>query len=120
MIHLRPVPRRFGSSPGMAFATFVASTQRLRSGAMSLPVMRSLSPLAYTSAVSMKFTPASRAEATMRPDSAASVRSPNIIVPRQMGETCRPLRPRLRYSKAISYWEWIAAAIASRKVEACG
>jgi hypothetical protein len=46
----------------------------------------------------MKFTPASRAEATMRPASAASVRSPNIIVPRQMGETIRPLLPSLRYS----------------------
>jgi hypothetical protein len=44
----------------------------------------------------MKFTPASRAEAAMRPASAASVRSPNIMVPRQMGETLSPLLPRLR------------------------
>src|SRR6185312_1039203 len=102
MIHLRPVPRRLGSSfpsaPGMGLATLVASTQRSRSGAMSFPVMRSLSPFVYTSAVSMKFTPASRPAATIRPDSAASVRSPNIMVPRQMGETYRPLSPSLRYS----------------------
>src|SRR6185503_7057722 len=46
----------------------------------------------------MKLMPASRAAATMRPASALSVRSPNIIVPRQTGETFRPLRPRFRYS----------------------
>src|SRR5258706_9553635 len=46
----------------------------------------------------MKFTPASRAEATMRPASAASVRSPNIIVPRQSGETLRLLAPSFTYS----------------------
>ena len=57
--------------------------------------MRSDSPFTYTSAVSMKFTPASRAEATIRPASAASVRSPNIIVPRHSGDTMTPLLPRL-------------------------
>ena len=42
----------------------------------------------------MKLTPASNAASMMRLESAASVRSPNIIVPRQMGETSKPLLPR--------------------------
>ena len=52
---------RWDPSP-IRFATLVASTQRSRLAAMTLPVICSDSPLAYTSAVSMKFTPASRAE----------------------------------------------------------
>ena len=43
-----------------------------------------------------------RAESTMRPASAASVRSPNIIVPRQSAETLIPLLPSLRYSMVVS------------------
>ncbi len=105
MIHLREVPRRLGSSlppgPGIAFATLVASTQNARSALIKRPVIFSDSPFVYTSAVSMKFTPASRAAATMRPASASSVRSPNIIVPRQMGATLRPLLPRFRYSMIV-------------------
>src|SRR5688500_7859477 len=46
----------------------------------------------------MKLTPASRAFATMRSAVASSVGPPNIIVPRQSGETFKPLRPSLRYS----------------------
>src|ERR1700704_4898134 len=45
----------------------------------------------------MKLMPASRAFATIRDDVASSVGPPNIIVPRQIGEIFRPLRPRLRY-----------------------
>src|SRR6266550_2294856 len=45
----------------------------------------------------MKLMPASRAFATMRDDVASSVGPPNIMVPRQIGEIFRPLRPRLRY-----------------------
>src|SRR6266481_2413064 len=45
----------------------------------------------------MKLTPASRAFATIRVDVASSVGPPNIMVPRQIGEIFRPLRPRLRY-----------------------
>src|SRR5215203_3444676 len=45
----------------------------------------------------MKLTPASRALATIRPDVASSVGPPNIMVPRQIGEIFRPLRPRERY-----------------------
>src|SRR5271155_2472406 len=45
----------------------------------------------------MKLTPASRALAMIRPDVASSVGPPNIMVPRQIGEIFRPLRPRERY-----------------------
>src|SRR5882757_8892748 len=45
----------------------------------------------------MKLTPASRAFATIRDDVASSVGPPNIMVPKQIGEIFRPLRPRLRY-----------------------
>ena len=57
------------------------------------PTIRSEPPFEYTSAVSMKFTPASKAASMMRLESVASVRSPNIMVPRQRGETMRPLAP---------------------------
>ena len=43
----------------------------------------------------MKLMPASRAFATIRDDVASSVGPPNIMVPRQIGEIFRPLRPRL-------------------------
>jgi hypothetical protein len=46
----------------------------------------------------MKLIPASRARAMIRAEWASSVGPPNIIVPRQSGETLRPLRPSLRYS----------------------
>src|SRR6267378_6757910 len=45
----------------------------------------------------MKLTPTSPAFATIRADVASSVGPPNIMVPRQIGEIFRPLRPRLRY-----------------------
>src|SRR5258708_4787652 len=45
----------------------------------------------------MKLMPASRAFATIRADVASSVGPPNIMVPRQIGEIFRPLRPRWRY-----------------------
>src|SRR6266849_2545705 len=46
----------------------------------------------------MKLMPAARPLAMMRSLVSASVRPPNIIVPRQIGETLRPLRPSRRYS----------------------
>src|SRR5215475_9607790 len=45
----------------------------------------------------MKLIPASRAFATIRPEVASSVGPPNIMVPRQIGETFRPLRPSFLY-----------------------
>src|SRR5579864_6398943 len=50
----------------------------------------------------MKLMPASRAFATIRDDVASSVGPPNIMVPRQMGETFRPLRPSWRYCMGMS------------------
>src|ERR1700743_2369990 len=50
----------------------------------------------------MKLMPASRAFAMMRPEVASSVGPPNIMVPRQIGETFRPLRPSWRYCIRLS------------------
>src|SRR5438128_1601705 len=52
-------------------------------------------------AVSRKLIPRSSALCIMRVDSAASVCPPNIIVPRQTGETFTPAEPRLRYLLGI-------------------
>src|SRR5215471_2853794 len=46
----------------------------------------------------MKFTPCSRARATIRAAAGSSVAAPNIMLPRQSGETRSPLRPKVRYS----------------------
>src|SRR4029453_15394491 len=46
----------------------------------------------------MKLIPTSRARAMVRAESRSSVGPPNIMVPRQRGETLTPLRPSLRYS----------------------
>src|SRR5947199_7768570 len=45
----------------------------------------------------MKLMPAPRARPTIREEVASSVGPPNIIVPRQIGEIFRPLRPSWRY-----------------------
>src|SRR3954449_8316212 len=45
----------------------------------------------------MKLMPASCAFAMIRFDVASSVGPPNIIVPKQIGDTLRPLRPSWRY-----------------------
>src|SRR5664279_196305 len=45
----------------------------------------------------MKLMPAPRAFAMIRVEVASSVGPPNIMVPRQIGEIFRPLRPRGRY-----------------------
>jgi hypothetical protein len=44
----------------------------------------------------MKLIPASRAFATIRDEVASSVGPPNIMVPKQIGEIFRPLRPSWR------------------------
>src|SRR5580765_7434826 len=51
----------------------------------------------------MKLTPASRAFATIRAEVASSVGPPNIMVPRQIGEIFRPLRPSWRYCMGSSH-----------------
>ena len=58
--------------------------------------MRSDSPLAYTSAVSMALMPAARVASTIVAASDSAVWSPNIIVPSHSGDTFRPLAPRFR------------------------
>src|SRR3954454_1046148 len=45
----------------------------------------------------MKLMPASCAFAMIRFEVASSVGPPNIIVPKQIGDTLRPLRPSWRY-----------------------
>src|ERR1700704_909769 len=82
----------------MALASFVASTQFWRLLEMARPTTCSELPFEYASAVSIKLMPASRALATIRVDVASSVRPPNIMVPRHIGEIFRPLRPSWRYS----------------------
>ena len=88
----RDRPRSFGPSP-VGLASLVASTQCSRSARISAPVMRSDSPPAYMSAVSIAFSPASRVAVTMSAAAAASVRSPNIIVPSHSFGTLSPLAP---------------------------
>src|ERR1700721_4776137 len=46
----------------------------------------------------MKLAPASGGLATIRPDAASSAGPPNIMVPKQIGEILRPLRPSWRDS----------------------
>ena len=49
----------------------------------------------------MKLTPASRAELIMAMDAFSEVRPPNIMVPKHIGETLRPLAPKRLYSIMI-------------------
>ena len=62
----------------------------------------------------MKFTPCSRALATMRPAVASSVAPPNVMVPRQSGETFTPLAPRLRYSMLSFPWNGAVSRVRLR------
>lgn len=66
----------------------------------ALARIRSLSPNAYTSAVSTKLTPASSASCTMRTHASWSglPQAPNIIVPRHSLLTRMPVRPSAAYS----------------------
>ena len=81
----------------MALPSLLASTQRSRSPVSRRPTICSEAPRLYTSAVSMKLTPCSRALATMREASLSSVWSANIMVPRHRADTFRLLAPRRRY-----------------------
>ena len=89
----REYPDLFGPSP-ILLPSFVARTQSSRCGRINSPTIASLLPSEYTSAVSMKFTPCSRACATMLRASSIGVWSANIIVPRHRRETRRGLLPR--------------------------
>src|SRR4051812_11480397 len=70
-----------------------------RRPAMALATISSDSPAEYTSAVSMKLMPASRAAWITAIDSSWSglPHCPNIIAPRHRLLTCTPVRPKRRY-----------------------
>src|SRR4051812_40278921 len=61
----------------------------------------------------MKLIPASCAFAMIRFDAASSVGPPNIMVPRQIGETFRPLRPSWRYCMGYVLDAFCGGSIAS-------
>src|SRR5690349_10741660 len=50
----------------------------------------------------MKLMPPSSAVSMMRSDSSSGVGLPKFIAPRQSGDTCTPVRPRLRYAMGSS------------------
>src|SRR3954453_9233249 len=87
----------------MAPCTLVASTTSSRRPLMALPTMTSDSPPEYTSAVSMKFTPASSAALMMAALSSWSglPQAPNIMAPRHSGLTFTPVRPKVRYFTCV-------------------
>src|SRR5215470_13367609 len=95
---LRESPRSFAVVP-IGPATFVARITDERLLRIARPVISSDTPVEYTSAVSMKFPPASRKRATIRAEVGSSQPQalfPKVIVPRQRFETLRPVRPSLR------------------------
>src|SRR3954453_23723342 len=102
-IQRRVLPNWLGSSP-IGPWTLVASTTSSRRPANALPTISSDSPREYTSAVSMKLMPASSAAWMTRIESSWSglPHAPNIIAPRQSGETWTPVRPSGRCSTAAS------------------
>ena len=96
-----PLPARIQGMPRDGPATLVASTTFCRAPgffANQLPMMVSVAPqvsaragTAYISAVSTKLTPRSSERLRMACEVASSTCSPKVIVPRQMGVTCRSL-----------------------------
>jgi len=98
-----PLPSRIQGMPREGPATLVASTSFWRAPGFfsnQLPMMVSVAPqvsaragTAYISAVSMKLMPASSERLRMVWASASWTCSPKVMVPRQMGVTCRSLVP---------------------------
>ena len=106
MSQRRELPPMFASSPIEAWA-LVARTIPSRSiPASALPTISSDSPAEYTSAVSMKLIPPSRARRMMRTDSSWSglPQAPNIIAPRHSGLTRTPVVPSTRISMDSTLW----------------
>src|SRR3954465_10080381 len=97
MIQRRLLPWWFGASPIVPW-NLGARPRSSRRPAGALPTISSLSPAEYTSAVSMKLMPPSRARWMIEMDSSWSrlPHAPNIIAPRQSGLTLTPVRPRVR------------------------
>ncbi len=97
----------------MSLPTLVASTMSARRPLRlsHLPITVSDSPPAwpgaqreYTSAVSMKFMPASSQASSSENDVASSTVQPKTLPPKHSGETCRPLRPRERREGACAMY----------------
>src|ERR1035437_9221457 len=104
MMWRRLVPWAFGSASSIVPWTFVARTIRWRRPLRfrASPVISSLTPRAYTLAVSRKLIPASIAASMISTDSSRPARRPNIMHPRQSGLTFTPVRPKERYSSTDS------------------
>src|SRR6266545_5261055 len=101
MIHSRLLPSSLIPDPIRPW-TLVASTTSSRRSRRASPTISSERPSPYTSAVSTKLTPASRAWWIIRTHSSWSVfpQGPNIMAPRQWVLTFTPVRPSVRYSMA--------------------
>ena len=94
---------RIQGMPRAGPATLVATTSFSRAPgcfANQLPMMVSVAPQVsalagteYISAASMKLTPRSSERSRMAWALASLTCSPKVMVPRQMGVTCRPLAP---------------------------
>ena len=111
MMCLRDRPPSFAPGP-IGFMTLVAMTAWWRgmNSLTSVPVISSLTPLLYTSAVSKKLMPPSAARRTNgRASSSESVHGkvpcpgvPKLIMPRQMRLTFMPVLPSRTYSMVTS------------------
>ena len=98
-----PLPSRTQGMPREGPATLLASTTCWRLPGLALnqlPMMVSVAPkvsaragTAYISAVSQKYTPRSSERLKIACASASFTCSPNVMVPRQMGDTFKSLRP---------------------------
>src|SRR5580704_7937429 len=110
MMWWRDSPESFGPRP-IPIRTLVATSTRSRRPRRTWPRISSARPEEYTSAVSIRLTPASRHMSTWRSASPTSVEPtsanapvpPNVIVPMVSTDTRRPDRPSARYSMRGPY-----------------
>ena len=100
--------------PQKNFVEMTYSCRGQPSSAMAAPMIRSDSPPAYTSALSKKLTPASRAAVKQSRARLVSSWFPNVTHdPKESALTRRPERPRRRYSivvvvpSAIAVISWV-------------
>src|ERR1700685_4433886 len=116
MIHRRELPDESGSSPICPWTLVASTTLERSSDDSALPTISSDSPWEYTSAVSMKLMPASRALWMILIESSWSglPQAPNIMAPRQRGLTLRPVRPRVRSSISSPYVVALVGATPAR------
>ena len=106
---LRDRPPRFGPGP-MRILTLVAMTASSRdaNSRTAFPVISSLTPSEYTSAVSKKLIPSSTARRKNGMASSSSriqgrhSRLPKLMQPSAMRETTMPLSPRRAYCKGVT------------------